>query len=128
MERGAAKGSGAHRTRSCTRRARVDDTAARGHQLMEPFRYLALYSAALPVGARQRRPLPVLPSLSDHNFHLTAGQVETPMLTLPQLYTAGVDCGHMQARLELKRRVADVNAQLNEFRAVRDKAQVDREQ
>ena len=95
---------------------------------MEPFRYLALYSAALPAGARQRRPLPVLPSLADHHFHLTAGQIEAPMLTLPQLYTAGVECGHMEARLELKRRVADVNAQLEEFRAVRDKAQGDREQ
>ena len=79
---------------------------------MEPFRDLALYSAALPVGARARRALPVLPSLPDHHFHLTAGQVETPMLTLPQLYTAGVECGHMEARLELRRRVADVNDQL----------------
>ena len=50
------------------------------------------------------------------------------MLTLPQLYTAGVECGHMEARRELRRRVADVNDQLEEFRAVRDKAQGDREQ
>src|SRR5437773_10150733 len=104
MERSTAEGSGTHRTRIAAHRARIDDTSARGHQLMEPFRYLALYSAALPAGARQRGPLPVLPSLADHHFHLTAGQIEAPMLTLPELFTAGVECGPMEARLAVKRR------------------------
>ena len=95
--------------------------------LMEPARYIALYAAALPAGARPRRALPTLPPLADRHFHL-AGKVETPVLSLPQLYTAGVECGHTEARLELKRRVEDVNAQLEAFRAVRDKAQGDKEQ
>lgn len=95
---------------------------------MEPFRYLALYATSLPAATRARRPLPLLPPLVDRHFHLTAGEVESPPLTLPELFTAGVECGHREARVELKRRVEDVTAQLEAFRAVRDKAQGDKEQ
>ncbi len=38
-----------------------------------------------------------------------------------------MECGHTEARLELKRRVAVVDMQLEEFRAIRDRAQGDRE-
>jgi GT2 family glycosyltransferase/glycosyltransferase involved in cell wall biosynthesis len=93
---------------------------------MEPARYVALYAAVLPAGPRARRPALSLPTLADRNFHL--GTIEQPPLTLPQLYTAGVECGHTEARQELKRRVTAVDQQLEEFRAVRDKAQGDREQ
>jgi hypothetical protein len=95
---------------------------------MDPLHYIALYAAALPPTPRPPRPLPALPSLVEHHFHLIAGSGETPPLTLPQLYEAGVECGHTEARLELKRRVGDVNAQLEASRAVRDRAQGDKEQ
>jgi GT2 family glycosyltransferase/glycosyltransferase involved in cell wall biosynthesis len=95
---------------------------------MDPLRYIALYAAALPPAPRPPRPLPALPSLVEHHFHLIAGSGETLPLTLPQLYEAGVECGHTEARLELKRRVGDVNAQLEASRAVRDRAQGDKEQ
>ncbi len=94
---------------------------------MDPLRYVALYAAALPTGPRARRALPTLPALGDRHFALV-GEVERPLLTLPQLYEAGVECGHTEARQELKRRVAAVDAQLEAYRAVRDKAQGDREQ
>ncbi len=95
---------------------------------MDPSRYVALYAAVLPPGPRPPRPLPVLPPLVEHHFHLIAESGETPPLTLPQLYQAGVECGHTEARLELKRRVGDMNAQIDAFRAVRDRAQGDKEQ
>jgi GT2 family glycosyltransferase/glycosyltransferase involved in cell wall biosynthesis len=95
---------------------------------MDPSRYLALYAAALPPGPRPPRPLPVLPVLAAHHFHLISKSGETPPLTLPQLYLAGVDCGHTEARLELKRRIGEQNAELEAFRAVRDKAQDDKVQ
>ena len=69
-----------------------------------------------------------LPPLGERNFHLDADRSRSTPLTLPQLFTAGVECGHTEARVELKRRVEDVNAQLESFRAVRDKAQGDKEQ
>jgi GT2 family glycosyltransferase len=94
---------------------------------MEPLRYLALYAEALPPALRARRAPPVLPMLVERHFHLSTDAMEAPVLTLPQLYDAGVECGHMEARVELKRRVADVNAQLEAFRAVRDRAQGDKE-
>jgi len=70
--------------------------------------------------------VPPLPALGDRHFHLDS-MVERAELTLPQLYEAGVECGHMEARQELKRRVAAVDRQIEEYRAVRDKAQGDRE-
>jgi GT2 family glycosyltransferase/glycosyltransferase involved in cell wall biosynthesis len=95
---------------------------------MDPARYLALYAAALPAGRRPRRAAAVLPTLSDRHFHLAVRNIEAPVLTLPELYEAGVECGHTEARRELKRRVVDVNAQLEAYRAVRDKAQGDKQQ
>src|SRR5438105_1310885 len=47
--------------------------------------------------------------------------------TLTELYTAGVECGHTEAREELKRRVAAADVQSNQSRAIRDRAQDDRE-
>jgi GT2 family glycosyltransferase/glycosyltransferase involved in cell wall biosynthesis len=94
---------------------------------MDPSRYAALYLAPLPSGPRAKR-TGSMPAFDAHFFHLDEGQVERPPLPLTQLYEAGVQCGHTEARDELGRRVAVVDAQLAEFRAVRDKAQGDREQ
>ena len=96
--------------------------------MMNPARYMALYLAPLPETARTR-PLPAaLPALGAGNYFLQEGQQEVPPLSLPQLFTAGVECGHTAARTELKHRIGTVNAQLEQFRAVRDRAQGDREQ
>jgi len=94
--------------------------------MMEPARYLALYLAPVAPGATGDDA--VLPTLELRHWYLGEGEVETPPLSLPQLFSAGVECGHTEARAELKRRVAVVNAQLEEYRTVRDKAQDDREQ
>ena len=73
---------------------------------MEPARYLALYAAALPAAKpRARRAAGRLPPLGRRNFHLRRGPVDSTPLTLPQLFTAGVECGHTEARVELKHRI-----------------------
>ena len=69
-----------------------------------------------------------MPPLEIRHWYLAEGEVETPPLSLPALFSAAVECGHTEARVELKRRVEVVNAKLEEYRAVRDKAQGDREQ
>ena len=61
--------------------------------------------------------------LDERHFYLDEGPADAPQLSLAQLFSAGVECGHAEARNELKRRVAVVDQQLEEFRAVRDQAQ-----
>ena len=95
---------------------------------MDSSRYIALYAVALPSGYRSRRPLPVLPALAERHFHLPSVNAKPADLTLPQLYGAGVECGHSEARVELKRRLSEVDSQIEHFRAVRDKAQGDKQQ
>src|SRR5436309_3296957 len=95
--------------------------------MMDPARYLAFYLAPVAPPPAADMP-PTVPALELRNFYLDEHEVETPPLSLPQLFSAGVECGHTEARAELKRRVAVVNAQLEEYRTVRDKAQDDREQ
>jgi O-antigen biosynthesis protein len=94
---------------------------------VDPTRYISLYLTPLLAKQRTRNARVDMPQLDGHHFYLEEGQVETPRLSLPALYNAGVDCGHTEARLELARRVAVVDAELEEFRAVRDRAQGDRE-
>ncbi len=94
---------------------------------MDPARYVARYLAPLPPGSRGVRVAqqPTFPD--ERHFYLAEGQVEAPPLSLIQLFSAGVDCGHTEARNELKRQVAIVDHQLDEFRAIRERAQGDRE-
>jgi GT2 family glycosyltransferase len=94
--------------------------------MMDPARYLAMYLG--PVAPPVAQGAPTLPALELRHWYLDDGEVEAPPLSLPELFSAGVECGHTEARAELKRRVAVVNAQLEEYRTVRDKAQDDREQ
>jgi GT2 family glycosyltransferase/glycosyltransferase involved in cell wall biosynthesis len=95
---------------------------------MDPAEYAIRYLAGLPAGMREPRRISCPPPLDAHHYYLAAGQVEAPEMSLPQLFSAGVDCGYAEARFELKRRVAVVDRQLEEFRTVRDRAQGDREQ
>src|SRR6185503_19511302 len=124
MERRAARGRRDDRTRTRHGDA-YRPRAARPRVMMEPSRYLALYLARITPVAPDADV--ELPSLELRNWYLDEHEVESPPLSLPQLYRAGVECGHTEARLELKRRVAQVNEQIDEYRRVRDKAQDDRE-
>jgi GT2 family glycosyltransferase len=90
--------------------------------------YLAQYLAPLPVQPRTRGQLVAPPVIDARYCYLPEGQTEAHDLSLLQLYTGGVECGHTEARAELKRRVSTVEAQLNELRAVRDRAQGDHQE
>ncbi len=94
---------------------------------MDPAQYVGKYLASLPPGLRGSRSAGNLSALHDRNYYLAEGQVEAPPLSLGQLFSAGVDCGHTEARNELKRQVAFVDQQLEEYRAIRDRATGDRE-
>jgi len=114
--------------------------------MMDPSRYLDRYLEPLAGRARRRAGSAPTPAFDPHHFFPEpAHQVEAPDLTLGQLYTAGVECGHAEAREELKRRVTVVAGQierrvaavtghlqhriseLEQYRALRDQALIDRE-
>jgi GT2 family glycosyltransferase/glycosyltransferase involved in cell wall biosynthesis len=99
---------------------------------MDPARYRTLYLAPMPAGPRVRRVDEALPALDDRHFYLKEGEVEVVPLPLPQLFVAGVECGHTAARLELKHQIGTVSAQLEHlrehFKAVQERAKGDREQ
>jgi len=88
--------------------------------------YLAQYLAPLPKRPRARGRF-ALPVIDARYCYLPEGRTEAHDLSLLQLYTGGVECGHTDARAELKRRISAVDARLEELRAVRDRAQGDRE-
>ncbi len=110
-------------------------------------RYLDRYLAPITGGvARPAAALAEITALDAHHFYPAPTRaVDPPDLTLAQLYAAGVECGHAEARSELKRRVAVVAGQierrvevvtgalqhrigeLEQYRALRDQALVDRE-
>ncbi len=91
---------------------------------MDPARYCALYLSRLPAAPRTHS-LPVaLPALGEQHFYLGEGEVEVTPLSLPQLYTAGVECGHTAARAELKHQIGSVHAQLEHIRAIGDREQL----
>ncbi|MCC7327932.1 MAG: glycosyltransferase [Burkholderiales bacterium] len=94
---------------------------------MEPAAYRKRYLSLLPASPRVRRLDDALPALDERNFYLKEGEVEVVPLSLPQLYAAGVECGHTAARVELKHQIATVSAQLDHFRAVQERAKGDRE-
>ena len=99
---------------------------------MDPARYRTLYLTPLPAAPRTHAPPDALPALDERHFHLKEGEVEVVPLSLPQLFTAGVECGHTAARGELKHQIGTVSAQLEHlrehFRAVQERAKGDREQ
>jgi len=93
--------------------------------MMEPRDYRDLYLTPIPLGKRVRVQ-PQIPPLAEENLYLPSDQIESPPLSLSALFTAGVECGHTEARLELKRRVKIAEQELEDFRVVRDRAQDDR--
>ena len=113
---------------------------------MEPSRYLDRYLEPLAGRPRARAGSAEIPPFDLHHFYPEpAHQVEASDLTLGQLYAAGVECGHNEAREELKRRVTIVAGQierrvaavtghlqhriseLEQYRALGDQALIDRE-
>jgi len=91
--------------------------------VIDQQRYLAIYLAPLPPGPRAPRRLEEPPALDSRHCYLGDEATEAAM-TLPQLFTAAVECGHAEARAELKRRVTTAEAEM----ALRDREQDDRRQ
>jgi O-antigen biosynthesis protein len=96
--------------------------------MTDPQRYQAIYVAALPPGPRTVRRLATAPQLESRHWYLPSTKSDAPRFSLPQLYVAGVECGHAEARAELKRRIDAFEADLEWFRAMRDRAEDDRNQ
>jgi O-antigen biosynthesis protein len=90
-------------------------------------RFVAIYLAPLPALPRARAAAVELPPLDARHWYLAGGPIADPQMSMPQLYDAGVERGHGEARADLKPRVAVADAELEQFRAVRDRAQLDRE-
>ncbi len=95
--------------------------------MTDPQRYLASYLAPVPALPRTRSPAAAPPPLDARHWYLAADTIADQQIPLPQLFSAGVECGHSEARDELRRRIAVVDGELEEFRTIRDRAQLDRE-
>ena len=76
----------------------------------DPQRYLAIYLAPLATRVRKRRDPAALSALDIRHWSMPEGHPGAAALSLPQLFTAGVDGGNAEARSELKRRVAAIDA------------------
>jgi len=81
-------------------------------------RYRALYLAPLAPRALRRPEAAGAPTLDLRYYYMPAGQTEKPELPLPELFTSGVERGHREARVELKRRIDIASVQLLEFNTV----------
>jgi GT2 family glycosyltransferase len=87
--------------------------------------YRDRYLAPLPA-RRARGQLAAPPAIEARHCYPPA-ESGAKALSLSELYTAGVDCGHTEAREELGRRVAAADAQLAEMLASRQRAHGGRE-
>ena len=99
---------------------------------MDIARYRKLYMAPIAAGARSHDLPEPLPALDQRHFYLKEGEVEVVPLSLPQLFVAGVECGHTAARGELKHQIGSVFQQVEllreHFREVQERAKGDHEQ
>jgi GT2 family glycosyltransferase/glycosyltransferase involved in cell wall biosynthesis len=96
--------------------------------MTDPQRYLAVYLEPFPAPRARVRPSEIaLPALDAHHWYMSAAAEPQQPISLSQLFVAGVECGHTGARAQLGRRVSEVESELKEFRAVRDRSQIDRE-
>ncbi len=83
--------------------------------MTDPQRYLAIYLAPLATRVRKRRDPAALSALDLRHWSMPEGHPVAEGLSLPQLFTAGVDGGNAEARSELKRRVAAIDAALGQL-------------
>jgi len=93
----------------------------------DPRQYLEIYLAPLPLSRRVRDSAATL-QLPDARHWYEQGDADAAgPIALLKLFSLGVDCGQGEALAELRRRVAAVDNELSGFRAIRDRAQLDRE-
>ena len=76
----------------------------------DPQRYLSIYVAPLAARVRKHVDPAALPLLDRRHWSMPAGQPAAASLSLPRLFTEGVEGGNAEARSELKRRVAAIDA------------------
>ena len=76
----------------------------------DPQRYLSIYVAPLAARVRKHVDPAALPLLDRRHWSMPAGQPAAASLSLPRLFTEGVESGNAEARSELKRRVAAIDA------------------
>jgi GT2 family glycosyltransferase/glycosyltransferase involved in cell wall biosynthesis len=99
---------------------------------MDTARYRKLYLAPIAPGPRVPAQSAPLPPLDERNFYLRKGEVEVVPLSLPDLYVAGVECGHTAARGELKHQIGTIHQQLThlreDFEALQERSKGDKDQ
>jgi len=88
--------------------------------------YRESYLAPLSGRDRARDPRAPAPAIEARYCYAPEAATEPAELSLEQLYAAGVDCGHGEARAELKRRIVAAERELDESRAIRERARDDR--
>jgi GT2 family glycosyltransferase/glycosyltransferase involved in cell wall biosynthesis len=81
--------------------------------MTDPKRYLAIYLEPLVARGRKRADPDALPTLEPGHWSVPDGE-RAQALSLGQLFAAGVEGGNAEARSELQRRVALVDATLTE--------------
>ncbi|HEY7943091.1 MAG: glycosyltransferase [Burkholderiales bacterium] len=80
--------------------------------MTDPQQYLAIYLAPLATRARARAGPTAQPALDARHWSMPEAEQAADVLSLPQLFRAGVECGSAEARTELKRQVAAIDAAL----------------
>ena len=89
--------------------------------MTDPETYRDRYLAPLP-SKRVAPATPGLAPLDARHWYAPGGATETMEHTLGELYAAGVECGHTEARAELKRRIAAAEPELEAARKQRDRS------
>ena len=82
----------------------------------------------VPLTGQARPHAASLPEIDARHCYPPAEVAAPAELPLEALYAAGVECGHAEARAELKRRIAVAARELERARSVRDGAQGDSEE
>ncbi len=80
--------------------------------MTDPQRYLAIYLAPLATRVRKRGNPGGPPALEARHWSMPEARPVAEVLSLPQLFSAGVECGNAEARTELKRQIAAIDAAL----------------
>lgn len=87
----------------------------------EPARYAEAYLEPLTAARSRAALVDALPLAAAHVF-APEDVLDAPELPLAALFAAGVECGHREARVELKRRVGLVERQVEELQRTSDAA------
>lgn len=93
-----------------------------------PNHYVARYLAPLSARAQPRSQRHGIPDIAEEHWQKADTLSAPNELSLRELFTAGVECGHGESRKELKRRVASIDATIAELHTARDRMQRNVEQ